>query len=36
MQEKHLRHSGSTYSVCGSFTKKQIKNKKIKEKVDSG
>ena len=31
MHEMHLRQPGFTYSVCGPFTKKQEKIKKIKE-----
>ena len=29
MPEMHLRQLGFTYSACGTFTKKQRKNKKI-------
>ena len=35
MPEMHLIQPGFTYSACGSFTKKQIKNKKFKETRDS-
>ena len=30
MPEIHLRQPGFTYSACGTFTKKQRKNTKIK------
>ena len=30
MREMHLTQPGFTYSTCGRFTKKQRKNKKIK------
>ena len=32
MPEMHLKQSGFTYSVCGPFAKKQIKNSKIQRK----
>ena len=34
MPEMHLRESGFTYSVCGSFTKTKERIQKIKETRD--
>ena len=35
MPEKHLRHSGFTYSTCAPFTKNKERIQKFKETRDS-
>ena len=35
MPEKHLRHSGVTYSTCAPFTKNKERIQKFKETRDS-